>query len=592
MWPSVSITDTLYLSLAQRIKAETKTIIHNNKMKSNVKPTPKSDPKLSDLIAGRVTAQIPKKVRKKDDKKIVPSSGHRATSMSLASPPSAPLNVKDGELKRAKKEARMEEVKLAKVREDSMKAKMEELVLRQKKVAADAKVRSEGNEKRRREEEKKVQTAAEKIREKGLREEEKVKRILAMHEKEKREKATKSLARVRERMEKKANPEPRREPKKEEAAAPPTAPLPTPPLPTPITKGGVEVALKPPAPPPQGAAGRAELALMQLSKGDVVEVRSMRQPPASVCLVLSAVCVLCNKKETSWEASRAIMTNPKFIANLREFKVGGVTPIMLRRLGKFTSNEAFEVDKIMKVSRAAANLAQWCLAVQDAAKQNPVSPSKKTELDLVDVKIEIVVGPAEQGGVNFPITKLSFLVSVLEGTGAKVKTSTSTVASKRSVAVWKEGSVAWKGGIDGVKGVEACRSILRKVAAKEVSAYAKPVSPKRKVKTKKKRVEKEEERVEEVVEEEVKKVMKGGVEGVELEEQKASQKAELKKNLAARRKEGVEEVATEVAPTESPPATTPPDPPAPPPPAASDPESEETRMSTRLQEQSKEEEEP
>jgi len=48
---------------------------------------------------------------------------------------------------------------------------------------------------------------------------------------------------------------------------------------------------------------------------------------------------------------------------LAGYDVNNVSKALLKKLKKYTDQETFEYDNIMKKSSAAANLAQWVIAV-------------------------------------------------------------------------------------------------------------------------------------------------------------------------------------------------------------------------------------
>ena len=57
-------------------------------------------------------------------------------------------------------------------------------------------------------------------------------------------------------------------------------------------------------------------AVKSIKKKDLVEIRSMGNPPPAVKLTLEAVCLLMGEAATDWKALRGVIIKDSFIGNI------------------------------------------------------------------------------------------------------------------------------------------------------------------------------------------------------------------------------------------------------------------------------------
>ena len=69
----------------------------------------------------------------------------------------------------------------------------------------------------------------------------------------------------------------------------------------------------------------ARLALDDLDKNDVTEIRSFAKPPKVVQTVCECIVVLKGIKEVSWKSAKGMMTEANFLRSLKEMDVDGIT---------------------------------------------------------------------------------------------------------------------------------------------------------------------------------------------------------------------------------------------------------------------------
>uniref|UniRef100_A0A7S2P1M5 Uncharacterized protein n=1 Tax=Leptocylindrus danicus TaxID=163516 RepID=A0A7S2P1M5_9STRA len=118
-------------------------------------------------------------------------------------------------------------------------------------------------------------------------------------------------------------------------------------------------------------------ALKSLSKGDIVEVKSMKKPPEAVKMVMAAVCILMDVKpalikdpdsgkkvKDYWSvSSKFLLGDSRFLQNLENYDKENMDDKMIREVREFTSNPAFDPETVKKGSVAAAGLCKWVHAM-------------------------------------------------------------------------------------------------------------------------------------------------------------------------------------------------------------------------------------
>jgi len=70
---------------------------------------------------------------------------------------------------------------------------------------------------------------------------------------------------------------------------------------------------------------QARLALDDLEKNDVVEIRSFAKPPKPVQVVSECIAVFKGYKEISWKTAKAMMADPSFLLSLQTMDVDNIT---------------------------------------------------------------------------------------------------------------------------------------------------------------------------------------------------------------------------------------------------------------------------
>mmetsp|Transcript_1087 Transcript_1087/g.2652 ORF Transcript_1087/g.2652 Transcript_1087/m.2652 type:complete len:1151 (+) Transcript_1087:73-3525(+) len=105
-------------------------------------------------------------------------------------------------------------------------------------------------------------------------------------------------------------------------------------------------------------------ALEVLEKADITEVKSYASPPMLVKDVLCTVCAVFGFKET-WEEAKRLMGNTNFMDSLKHFDIVSLAKdkSRLQKLRAYANRQVFASDRVAAVSRAAASINAWLLAL-------------------------------------------------------------------------------------------------------------------------------------------------------------------------------------------------------------------------------------
>jgi dynein heavy chain len=137
----------------------------------------------------------------------------------------------------------------------------------------------------------------------------------------------------------------------------------------------------------------ALLALDTLKPADITVVKSMKNPPAAIKLVLEAVCVLKGLKadrkpdaygrlvDDYWAASQKMLGDMKFLESLRQFEKDNIpAPIMKKIREVYISDRDFVPEKIKAVSTACEGLCRWIRAMDVYDRVTKIVAPKKIAL--------------------------------------------------------------------------------------------------------------------------------------------------------------------------------------------------------------------
>ncbi|XP_030756931.1 dynein heavy chain 10, axonemal [Sitophilus oryzae] len=125
------------------------------------------------------------------------------------------------------------------------------------------------------------------------------------------------------------------------------------------------------------ALERARLALSDLDKSDITEIRSFATPPEAVQVVCECVVILRGYKEVSWKSAKGMMAEANFLRNLQEMNCDAITQAQ-QKACKAHMKKSSKLEEMASISKAGYGLLKFVQAVLGyCAVYREVKPKKE-----------------------------------------------------------------------------------------------------------------------------------------------------------------------------------------------------------------------
>ena len=126
------------------------------------------------------------------------------------------------------------------------------------------------------------------------------------------------------------------------------------------------------------ALDAALVALSELDRGDLVEIKAMQNPPEGVKMVMSAMCIMFGKRPNKvdvpgaigkkmddyWSVARGVLSNPMQLLNeMLNFKRDSIPETRIQRIKPYIDSPDFQPDKVERVSVACRSICMWVRAM-------------------------------------------------------------------------------------------------------------------------------------------------------------------------------------------------------------------------------------
>ncbi|KAF5294393.1 hypothetical protein FQR65_LT10758 [Abscondita terminalis] len=142
-------------------------------------------------------------------------------------------------------------------------------------------------------------------------------------------------------------------------------------------------------------------ALDTLKPADITLVKSMKNPPAGVKLVMEAVCVMKGMKpdrkpdpntgrmvEEYWGPSVKLLADMKFLESLKTYDKDNIPPPIMKRIReKYVSDRDFDPINIRNVSTACEGLCKWIRALEVYDRVIKIVAPKKERLNAAETEL-------------------------------------------------------------------------------------------------------------------------------------------------------------------------------------------------------------
>lgn len=162
----------------------------------------------------------------------------------------------------------------------------------------------------------------------------------------------------------------------------------------------------------------ANSALQTLTSNDVTLLRSMKNPPNAVKIVMEAVCIMKDVKpervqnpsglgmmEDYWTSSKKILTDMRFLEGLINFDKDNIPPRIIQKIQeRILTNVEFDPEKIKAASSACEGMSKWVSALVEYDKVIKVVAPKRAALQEAEAEYN-----AAMATLNQKKTQLSML---------------------------------------------------------------------------------------------------------------------------------------------------------------------------------------
>ncbi|XP_059178510.1 cytoplasmic dynein 1 heavy chain 1-like isoform X2 [Physella acuta] len=129
----------------------------------------------------------------------------------------------------------------------------------------------------------------------------------------------------------------------------------------------------------------AQNAVKGIKKKDLVEIRSMGNPPPVVKQALEAICLLLGESATDWKVIRQIIIKDSFISSIVNMKTDDITDDIRQKMkSKYMNNPEYNYEKVNRASLACGPMVKWAIAqIQYADMLKRIEPLRNelTELE-------------------------------------------------------------------------------------------------------------------------------------------------------------------------------------------------------------------
>lgn len=169
----------------------------------------------------------------------------------------------------------------------------------------------------------------------------------------------------------------------------------------------------------------AEEALSSLTPADLASVRTMKNPPMPVKVVMEAICILRDIKpekanasiEDYWTLSKKMLNDPKYVEHLLTFEKDTIAEHISEKLQEKTqSTEAFNMEKIKMISVACEMLCKWIIAIAKYDRAAKIALPKRAEFKEAET-----VRDASTAQLNSKIEELRLLEDTLSDLQKQLK---------------------------------------------------------------------------------------------------------------------------------------------------------------------------
>ncbi|KAG5443966.1 Dynein heavy chain 3, axonemal [Clonorchis sinensis] len=139
-----------------------------------------------------------------------------------------------------------------------------------------------------------------------------------------------------------------------------------------------------------------------LKQSDITLVKSMKNPPSVVKLVMEAVCIMLGEKpdrrpdgtgrmtEDFWGPSLKLLGDLKFLDRLRNYNIDHIPPLVIKKIrDNYIPNTDFDPKIVRNASTACEGLCKWIIALDKYDAVAKIVAPKKEKLAVAEAELEV-----------------------------------------------------------------------------------------------------------------------------------------------------------------------------------------------------------
>ncbi|KAH8862796.1 Dynein heavy chain 3, axonemal [Schistosoma japonicum] len=138
------------------------------------------------------------------------------------------------------------------------------------------------------------------------------------------------------------------------------------------------------------------------SAADITLVKSMKNPPSVVKLVMEAVCIMLNEKadrkpdgtgrmvEDYWGPSLKLLGDLKFLERLKSYPIDNISANVMKKIrDNYIPNTDFDPKIVRNASTACEGLCKWIIALDKYDKVAKIVAPKKEKLAIAEAELKV-----------------------------------------------------------------------------------------------------------------------------------------------------------------------------------------------------------
>jgi len=147
-------------------------------------------------------------------------------------------------------------------------------------------------------------------------------------------------------------------------------------------------------------------ALDTLKPADITLVKSMKNPPSAVKLVMEAICIMKDVKparikdpsgsgkmiEDYWGPALKMLSDPHFLASLKSYDKDNIPPRIIQKIRTtHIPNPDFDPNVVKNSSSAAEGLCKWVIAIEKYETVRKVVAPKQEALAKAEAELAVEI---------------------------------------------------------------------------------------------------------------------------------------------------------------------------------------------------------